>query len=49
MSRYQLLNQMVDFHEIQQEGHAIKGDLDATFFNPVASIFQKWRTLELLR
>jgi hypothetical protein len=32
MSRYQLLNQMVDFHEIPQEGHVIKGELDATFF-----------------
>jgi hypothetical protein len=31
------LNQLVDFHEIQQEGHAIDGDPDAIIFNFVAS------------
>jgi hypothetical protein len=30
------LNQLVDLHAIQQECHAIEGDLDAIIFNPVA-------------
>jgi hypothetical protein len=29
------LNQLVDFHEIQQGGHATEGDLDAINFNPI--------------
>jgi hypothetical protein len=30
-----------NFHEIQQEGHAIEGDLYATFLNPVPSTIPK--------
>jgi hypothetical protein len=29
-----LLNHLVDFHEIQQGGHIIEGDLDVIFFIP---------------
>jgi hypothetical protein len=43
------LNQLVDFYEIKQEGHAIEGDLDAVRFNPVPSTIPKWRTFKLLR
>jgi hypothetical protein len=43
------LNQLVDFNEIQYGGHAIEGDLDAVFFNPVPSTIPKWRTFKLLR
>jgi hypothetical protein len=43
------LNQLVDFYEIQQGGHAIEGDLDAVLFNPIPSSIQKWRTFKLLR
>jgi hypothetical protein len=35
------LNQLVDFHEIQQEGHAIEDEPEAIFFNPKASIILK--------
>jgi hypothetical protein len=45
---HQLLNQFVDFYEIQQEGHAIEGDLDAIIFNAVAATILKWRTFKLL-
>jgi hypothetical protein len=44
-----LLNQLVEFHEIQYGGHAIEGDLDAVLFNPVSSTIPKWRTFKLLR
>jgi hypothetical protein len=30
---------MVNFHEIQQEGHATEGDIKAIIFNPVALPF----------
>jgi hypothetical protein len=43
------LNQLVDFHETQQRGHAVEGDLDAIIFNPVASKIPKWRTFKLVR
>jgi hypothetical protein len=45
----QLLNQLVDFYEIQKEGHAIEVDLDVVLFNPVPSSIPKWRTFKLLR
>jgi hypothetical protein len=38
----------VDFHEIQQGGHATEGDLDAIIFNPVASTIPKWWMFQLL-
>jgi hypothetical protein len=31
------LNQLEDFHEIQQRGDAIEDDLEATLFNAIAS------------
>jgi hypothetical protein len=34
----------VDFHEIWLAGDAIEDDRDATLFNSVASIVQKWQT-----
>jgi hypothetical protein len=46
---YQLLNQLVDFYEIQYGEIAIEGDLDAIVFNTVAAIITKWRTFKLLR
>jgi hypothetical protein len=39
----------VDFHEIWYEGDAIEDNLEATFFNLVASTNPKWRTFKLLR
>jgi hypothetical protein len=36
------------FYEIQQEGHATEGDLNATTFNPAASTIKKWWTFKLL-
>jgi hypothetical protein len=35
------LNQLVDFYEIQHGGHAIEGNLEQTFFLPVASAVPK--------
>jgi hypothetical protein len=49
VSPHQLLNQLVDFYEIQQAGHAIEGDLDAVVFNAVAATIPKWPTFKLLR
>jgi hypothetical protein len=46
---WQLLNQQVHIHEIQQEYNATEGNLDVILFNPVTSTIPKWRTLELLR
>jgi hypothetical protein len=43
-----LLNKL-DFNEIQYGVHAFEGDLETTIFNPLVSIFPKWRTFELLR
>jgi hypothetical protein len=43
------LNQLVDFYEIQKDGHAIEDDLDAVLINPVPSTIPKWRTFKLLR
>jgi hypothetical protein len=43
VSHVQLLNQLVDFHDIQQGSQAIEGDLDAVPFNPIAATIQKWR------
>jgi hypothetical protein len=42
------LNQLLDFHKIQQEGHAIEGDISAMIFNPLASVILKRRTFRLL-
>jgi hypothetical protein len=44
-----LLNQLVDFYEVQWWGHAIESDLDAVLFNPVPSTIPKWQTFKLLR
>jgi hypothetical protein len=38
-----------DFHEIWYAGDANEDDLDATFFNLIASAIPKWRTSKLLR
>jgi hypothetical protein len=46
---HQLLNQLVDFNEMQWEGHAIESDLDAINFNAIAAAIPKWRTFRLLR
>jgi hypothetical protein len=40
---------LVDFYEIQHGGHAIEGDLDSVFINPVPSTITKWRTFKLLK
>jgi hypothetical protein len=40
LSPYQLLNQLVDFYEIQEGGHAIEGDLDFIISNPKLRPFQ---------
>jgi hypothetical protein len=45
----QLLNQLVDFYEIQLGGHAIEGDFDAVLTNLVPSSIPKWRAFKLLR
>jgi hypothetical protein len=42
------LDQQVDFHEIQQEGHATEGDLNAILYNQAVSTITKWRTFKLL-
>jgi hypothetical protein len=42
------LNQLVDFYEIQQGGHAIEGNLETVLYNPVSSTIPKWRTFKLL-
>jgi hypothetical protein len=36
------LNHLVDFHEIWYGDDVIQGDLDAVFFNPIASTILKW-------
>jgi hypothetical protein len=38
---YQLLNQSADFHEIQQGGLEIEGDLNDIFFILIASTIPK--------
>jgi len=43
------LNKIPDFHDIQQRGDAIEGDLDAINFNPVALTILKWQTFKLLK
>jgi hypothetical protein len=40
-SPYQLLNQLLGFYKIQQEGRAFEGDLDAIIFNSVSSTVPK--------
>jgi hypothetical protein len=39
----------VDFHESLEAGDAIEDDLEATFFNHVASVILTWQTFKLLR
>jgi hypothetical protein len=39
---HQLLNQLVDFHEIWWAGDAIQGDLNVITFNPITSNILKW-------
>jgi hypothetical protein len=39
---------VVDFHEIQQGGHTIEGDVDASSFNPVASTVPEQRMTRLV-
>jgi hypothetical protein len=46
---YQLLNQLVDFYEIQYRGHALEGDQEAIIFNVVTVIILKWQMFKLLR
>jgi hypothetical protein len=46
---HQILNQLVDFYEIQERGHAIEGDPDSIVFNTLVSTIPKWRTIKLLR
>jgi hypothetical protein len=41
------LNQLIDFNESQQAGHAIECDLSAIISNPIDSTFLKW-AFELL-
>jgi hypothetical protein len=48
LSPYQLVNQLVDFYEIQYWGHAIEGNLEAIIFHDVAAIIPKWRTFRIL-
>jgi hypothetical protein len=43
------LNQLVDFHDIQQGGHAIEDDPDAIILNLVTLTVPKWWRLKLLR
>jgi hypothetical protein len=45
---YQLLNQLIDFHEIQWGWHTIEVDLDAVVLNVVAATIPKWRTFKIL-
>jgi hypothetical protein len=40
---------LVDFHEIQQEGHATESDLDTIIFNCLASSVLKWRKFTIVR
>jgi hypothetical protein len=40
---------LVDFHEGWYGGNAIQGDLDAIFFNPIASIILKVLRFKFLR
>jgi hypothetical protein len=35
-------DQLVDFYEIQQGGHAIEGNLDTLFPNPLSSTNPEW-------
>jgi hypothetical protein len=37
VASHKVLNQLLDFYEIQLGDHAIEGDLSAITFNPVAS------------
>jgi hypothetical protein len=39
---------LVNFHEIQQEGHATEGHLDAIFYHPVALTITKWQSFKFL-
>jgi hypothetical protein len=43
-----ILNQLVEFHEIQQEGHSTEGDLDPVIFTPIASTILSWMRFKLL-
>jgi hypothetical protein len=40
---------VVNFHEIQQGGHAIEDDLDTIIFNPIAPTILNQKRFELLR
>jgi hypothetical protein len=40
LSLYKLLNHLVDFYEIQEEGHGIEGDHDAMILTPLLQPFQ---------
>jgi hypothetical protein len=41
-----ILNQLVDFREIQQVRHAIEDDLDDIIFHPVASTVQEMADIQ---
>jgi hypothetical protein len=43
-----LLTNVYIIYEIQQGGHTIESDLNATFFNPVVSNIPRWWMLKLL-
>jgi hypothetical protein len=43
-----LLNQLADFHIIQQGGHAIERDLESIIFNSIVSTILKWQKFKLL-
>jgi hypothetical protein len=40
---------VIDFQEIQQEGHYIEDNLDTKFSDPIALTTRKCRTFKLLR
>jgi hypothetical protein len=41
---YKIWNQFVHFYEVQQEGHAIQGDLNTIIFNAVTATILERRT-----
>jgi hypothetical protein len=45
----ELLNRLVDYNEIWQEGDDLDSDHETTFLNLVASAIPQWRTFKLLR
>jgi hypothetical protein len=44
-----ILNQLADFHKIQQGGHAIERDLESIIFNSIVSTILKRQKFKLLR